>query len=123
MNTQSCYVRIDNFVRPLTQKGLVQWLEEKSGNSGVSITIEQPSPLHRLFISLGEKVEDIWVNSIKTHCYVTFSTPAVALACIKAVYGCAWPEGGGSNCGILEADFTTVSAASADSTQEVFCDS
>ena len=64
----TCNVRIDNFVRPLAQKILLQWLQEKLTKNQINVVL---SP------------DDLWVNSIKTHCYLTLPTPEDALACIK----------------------------------------
>ena len=98
--TPSCHVRIDNFIRPLTNKVLLQWLQARLGDSAVLLP------------------DDIWVNSIKTHCYVTLPSILVAEMCIKAVNGLRWPEGSVTNNSQLHADFTMVAAASAECSQE-----
>jgi hypothetical protein len=66
----SCNVRIDNFVRPLNQKVLLQWIQDKMNKNQVDVSLVP---------------EDLWVNSIKTHCYVTFPSPKEALACINVI--------------------------------------
>ena len=63
--------------------------------------------------------ENLWVNSIKTHCYVSLPSESFALEFIKAVHNCRWPDTGSIvNTGLLQADFTTVSATDADTSME-----
>ncbi|CAH9140131.1 unnamed protein product [Cuscuta epithymum] len=71
-------LRIDNFLRPFTVKA-VQELLGKTGN-----------------------VCSFWMDNIKTHCYVTFSSVEEAIETRKAVYGLQWPTYGGR---CLIADF------------------
>ncbi|CAH9078518.1 unnamed protein product [Cuscuta europaea] len=71
-------LRIDNFLRPFTVKA-VQELLGKTGN-----------------------VCSFWMDNIKTHCYVTFSSVEEAMETRKAVYGLQWPTYGGR---CLIADF------------------
>ena len=70
LSDPSCNVRIDNFVRPLNQKVLLQWIQDKLNKNQVEVSLVP---------------EDLWVNSIKTHCYVTFPSPKEALACINVI--------------------------------------
>jgi hypothetical protein len=64
---QTKNVRIDNFQRPFTLKALQEFLE----------TV------------LSMKIDDqkIWLNSIKTHCYLTFDTEDDAMTCINKIKG------------------------------------
>eukprot|EP00271_Cylindrocystis_brebissonii_P002682 TRINITY_DN13448_c0_g2_i2.p1 TRINITY_DN13448_c0_g2~~TRINITY_DN13448_c0_g2_i2.p1 ORF type:complete len:744 (-),score=213.71 TRINITY_DN13448_c0_g2_i2:299-2530(-) len=64
-------LRIDNLLRPFTNKQL-QALLEKTG-----------------------KVEKFWLDRIKTHCYATFSSVEEATATRDALYDLQWPELGG----------------------------
>ena len=84
------HVRIDNFQRPLHVKALIEWLQ------ALCLCIISP--------------EAIWINSIKTHCYVDFSTYTEAKLCIEKVTGKKFPL---TSTYILQADFTLVSAAEA----------
>mmetsp|Transcript_3869 Transcript_3869/g.6038 ORF Transcript_3869/g.6038 Transcript_3869/m.6038 type:complete len:444 (-) Transcript_3869:198-1529(-) len=93
--TATCHLRIDNFQRPLNMRSLCAWLSEKSGTD------------------LDEK--NIWLNSIKTHCYVTFDCAETAAKCRDAVQGEKFPL---TNSNVLEADFTSVPAAEASSSAE-----
>ena len=63
----SYHVRIDNFQRPLTDKILFEWLA----------------------MTLGYEVrkEQLWMNKIKTHCYIDFDSHNLAKSCITAVTG------------------------------------
>ncbi|CAN6312556.1 unnamed protein product [Urochloa humidicola] len=65
-------LRIDRFVRPFTVKA-VQELLGKTGS-----------------------VENFWMDHIKTHCYVTFSSVDEAVATRDAVYNLQWPPNNGS---------------------------
>ncbi|VFQ85090.1 unnamed protein product [Cuscuta campestris] len=73
-------LRIDNFVRPFTLKAV----QELLGKTG--------------------KVCSFWMDHIKTHCYVTFSSVEEAIETRKAVYNLQWPTNGGR---CLLADFVT----------------
>lgn len=84
------HVRIDNFQRPLHVKALIEWLQ------ALCLCIISP--------------EAIWINSIKTHCYVDFSTYTEAKLCIEKVAGLKFPL---TSTYILQANFTLVSAAEA----------
>ncbi|EEC82485.1 hypothetical protein OsI_26941 [Oryza sativa Indica Group] len=66
-------LRIDRFVRPFTLKA-VQELLGKTGS-----------------------VCSFWMDPIKTHCYVTFSSVEEALATRNAVYNLQWPPNNGSS--------------------------
>lgn len=61
------HVRIDNFQRPLTDKLLFEWLARVLGHEVAK--------------------EKLWMNKIKTHCYIDFDTLQLADACIAAVTG------------------------------------
>lgn len=65
-------VRIDNFQRPLNTKLLIQWLNETC-----SCEITECM---------------IWVNAIKTHCYITFHSEDDATRCIQRVTGQKFPS-------------------------------
>ncbi|KAJ8769569.1 hypothetical protein K2173_005172 [Erythroxylum novogranatense] len=71
-------LRIDRFVRPFTLKA-VQELLEKTGTS-----------------------TSFWMDQIKTHCYVTYSSVDEAIETRNAVYNLQWPPNGGR---LLVADF------------------
>ncbi|KAL2468058.1 SAFB-like transcription modulator [Forsythia ovata] len=71
-------LRIDNFLRPFTLKA-VQELLAKTG-----------------------KVCNFWMDQIKTHCYVTYSTVEDSIETRNAVYNLQWPTNGGR---LLIADF------------------
>ncbi|KAF8098507.1 hypothetical protein N665_0264s0011 [Sinapis alba] len=71
-------LRIDRFLRPFTLKA-VQELLGKTGN-----------------------VTSFWMDNIKTHCYVSYSSVEEALATREAVYNLQWPSNGGR---LLTADF------------------
>lgn len=88
---RSKYIRIDNFQRPLHLKNLIQWLQT---------TLELPD--------LEE--ESVWLNSIKTHCYLQLPSEEVAELSIQRVSGQKFPS---TNVKSLSADFTTVSPADA----------
>ncbi|GAA0143678.1 hypothetical protein LIER_35789 [Lithospermum erythrorhizon] len=76
--TPTTSLRIDNFVRPFTLKAVHELLE-KTG-----------------------KVSNFWMDHIKTHCYVTFSSAEEAIETRNAVYNLQWPSNGGR---LLVADF------------------
>ncbi|CAN6542291.1 unnamed protein product [Malus baccata var. baccata] len=71
-------LRIDRFLRPFTLKA-VQELLGKTGS-----------------------VNDFWMDHIKTHCYVTYSSVEEALETRNAVYNLQWPPNGGR---LLAAEF------------------
>ncbi|KAL0698558.1 hypothetical protein Bca4012_054680 [Brassica carinata] len=71
-------LRIDRFLRPFTLKA-VQELLGKTGN-----------------------VTSFWMDSIKTHCYVSYSSVEEATATREAVYNLQWPPNGGR---LLTAEF------------------
>jgi len=89
-NVGYTHVRIDNFQRPLNQKALIEWIE-----SLCQCTLASDA---------------LWINTIKTHCYVDFSTEEEAKRCVENVTGKKFPT---SSPYILEADFTSVSAKEA----------
>ncbi|CAJ1856721.1 unnamed protein product [Sphenostylis stenocarpa] len=64
-------LRIDRFLRPFTLKA-VQELLGKTGN-----------------------VRSFWMDQIKTHCYVTYSSVEEAIETRKSVYNLQWPPNGG----------------------------
>ncbi|XP_062215459.1 uncharacterized protein LOC133916015 [Phragmites australis] len=66
-------LRIDRFVRPFTLKA-VQELLGKTGS-----------------------VQNFWMDHIKTHCYVTFSSVDEAVATRNAVYNLQWPLNNGNH--------------------------
>ncbi|XP_010555345.1 PREDICTED: apoptotic chromatin condensation inducer in the nucleus-like [Tarenaya hassleriana] len=71
-------LRIDRFLRPFTLKA-VQELLGKTGN-----------------------VASFWMDHIKTHCYVSYSSIEEATATRNAVYNLQWPPNGGR---LLVAEF------------------
>ncbi|CAL9001337.1 unnamed protein product [Prunus brigantina] len=71
-------LRIDRFLRPFTLKAV----QELLGKTG--------------------KVTDFWMDHIKTHCYVTYSSAEEALETRNAVYNLQWPPNGGR---LLVAEF------------------
>jgi len=95
VNPVSRFLRIDNFQRPLKLESLQTWLQNRLNHS---------VPL-----------ENIWINSIKSHCYVTFETEAEAVACRESVNGELWTS---SSAIPLMADFTLVSAQEAGTAPE-----
>uniref|UniRef100_A0A6V7QRY9 SAP domain-containing protein n=1 Tax=Ananas comosus var. bracteatus TaxID=296719 RepID=A0A6V7QRY9_ANACO len=66
-------LRIDRFVRPFTLRA-VQELLAKTGS-----------------------VCSFWMDHIKTHCYVTYSSAEEAIATRNAVYNLQWPPNGGNH--------------------------
>lgn len=64
-------LRIDQFLRPFTLKA-VQELLGKTGS-----------------------VSSFWMDQIKTHCYVTYSSTEEAIETRNAVYNLQWPTNGG----------------------------
>ncbi|XP_068636676.1 actin cytoskeleton-regulatory complex protein PAN1 [Aristolochia californica] len=71
-------LRIDRFLRPFTLKA-VQELLAKTGT-----------------------VTDFWMDHIKTHCYVTYSSVEEAVETRNALYNLQWPPNGGR---LLVAEF------------------
>ncbi|KAF8698617.1 hypothetical protein HU200_034861 [Digitaria exilis] len=65
-------LRIDRFVRPFTLKAV----QELLGKTGA--------------------VQNFWMDHIKTHCYVTFSSVDEAVATRDAVYNLQWPPNNGN---------------------------
>ncbi|XP_019437603.1 PREDICTED: apoptotic chromatin condensation inducer in the nucleus-like isoform X2 [Lupinus angustifolius] len=64
-------LRIDRFLRPFTLKAV----QELLGKTG--------------------KVSSFWMDQIKTHCYVTYSSTEEAIETRNAVYNLQWPPNGG----------------------------
>ncbi|XP_050372886.1 uncharacterized protein LOC126790615 [Argentina anserina] len=71
-------LKIDNFLRPFTLKAV----QELLGKTG--------------------KFTDFWMDHIKTHCFVTYSSMEEAVETRNAVYNLQWPTNGGR---LLVADF------------------
>uniref|UniRef100_A0A7N0T7D2 SAP domain-containing protein n=1 Tax=Kalanchoe fedtschenkoi TaxID=63787 RepID=A0A7N0T7D2_KALFE len=71
-------LKIDRFLRPFTLKAV----QELLGKTG--------------------KVTSFWMDHIKTHCYVTYSSVEEAIETRNAVYNLQWPTNGGR---LLVADF------------------
>jgi RNSP1-SAP18 binding (RSB) motif len=92
---RKCHVRIDNFQRPLTDKLLFEWLATTLG------------------YELSK--EHLWMNKIKTHCYIDFDSLASAEACIAAVTG---QKVNSKHTQHLVAALTEVSAADAETSIE-----
>ncbi|XP_015678805.1 apoptotic chromatin condensation inducer in the nucleus, partial [Protobothrops mucrosquamatus] len=76
----SCIVHICNLVRPFT----LGQLKELLGRTGTLVE------------------EAFWIDKIKSHCYVTYSTVEEAVATRNALHGVKWPQ---SNPKFLSADF------------------
>lgn len=89
--TKTSFVRIDNFQRPLHMKLLLKWFEETLGLSGLS-------------------EENVWLNGIKSHCYVDLSSVEQAEICIARATGLKFPATSSKS---LVASFTCVSAKDA----------
>jgi chromosome segregation ATPase len=89
------HVRIDNLLRPLLKKNLKEWLESLCGH-----------PIN---------ASSIWLNDIKTHCYIDFDSVEAAQHCLTMVHGQTFPP---HNSQTLSADFTGVSAAEAPNSEE-----
>ena len=92
---RKCHVRVDNFQRPLTDKLLFEWLATTLG------------------YELSK--EHLWMNKIKTHCYIDFDSLASAEACIAAVTG---QKVNSKHTQHLVAALTEVSAADAETSIE-----
>ncbi|KAF9681924.1 hypothetical protein SADUNF_Sadunf05G0053800 [Salix dunnii] len=71
-------LRIDHFLRPFTLKAV----QELLGKTGI--------------------VSSFWMDHIKTHCYVTYSTVEEAVETRNTVYNLQWPPNGGR---LLVAEF------------------
>ncbi|OWZ22408.1 hypothetical protein PHMEG_0002897 [Phytophthora megakarya] len=79
-------LRIDNFVRPFTLNAVKALVQE-----------------------LGNFVEDgFWMDVIKTHCYVTYSSPEVAKKTSSALDGKVWPPENGRALSVKFADHTAM---------------
>lgn len=94
-SSSSYHVRIDNFQRPLTDKILFEWLAKTLGHE--------------------VRKEQLWMNKIKTHCYVDFDSYDLATHCIKAVTGLKVDS---KHTLELVADFTDVSSLLAENSLE-----
>ena len=90
-------VRIDNFQRPFSLQQLIEFLEEN------------------LQFKINE--QNLWLNSIKTHCYITFDNDVDATTCINNIKGKRFPS---TNSTELTADFTKVSVQEAPSSREAY---
>ncbi|KAL3696968.1 hypothetical protein R1sor_011044 [Riccia sorocarpa] len=71
-------LKIDKFVRPFTIKAVRELLEQTG------------------------TVKDMWMDQIKTHCFVTYSSVDEATATRNALYNLQWPVAGGK---LLVAEF------------------
>ena len=89
------HVRIDNFQRPLTDKLLFEWLKATLG------------------YELSKEM--LWMNKIKTHCYIDFNSLELAEACIAAVTGL---KVNSKHTQHLVASMTEISAAQAETSVE-----
>jgi hypothetical protein len=85
----SSALRVDNFLRPFTQKHLLALLREH-----------------------GELAAEhgFWMNSIKTHCYVRFHHAEAAAAAREALWGLVWPPQHGKSWVTLRARWVTLRA-------------
>lgn len=92
---RKCHVRIDNFQRPLTDKLLFEWLKAALG------------------YELSKEM--LWMNKIKTHCYIDFDSLELAEACISAVTGL---KVNSKHTQHLVASMTEISAAQAETSVE-----
>jgi hypothetical protein len=91
----SCHIRIDNFQRPLTLRTLILWLEEK--------------------LNLKISETNVWVNNIKTHCYVTFESTEEAKYCKETIEGLKYPP---TNVLSLVVNYTKLPASEASGSSE-----
>jgi hypothetical protein len=89
------FVRVDYFQRPYTSIGLLAWLEQMLGHV------------------VG--MDNLWVNSIKTHCYLTLQSAEQAMRCKDLLTGATFPA---TNKRPLAAELTHVSAQEAPSSTE-----
>jgi len=88
------HVRIDNFQRPFTLNQLQLWLQDL---------------LHC-------NIDNIWLHSIKTHCYITFDNDIDAMNCISKIRsGSRFPSTAPQ---LLLANFTNVSTDEAPTSLE-----
>jgi apoptotic chromatin condensation inducer in the nucleus len=71
-------LKIDKFLRPFTFKAVKELLAQTGA------------------------VQDVWMDQIKTHCYVTYSSVEEATATRNALYNLQWPPQGGR---LLTAEF------------------
>eukprot|EP00246_Nothoceros_aenigmaticus_P015961 TRINITY_DN6952_c0_g2_i1.p1 TRINITY_DN6952_c0_g2~~TRINITY_DN6952_c0_g2_i1.p1 ORF type:complete len:713 (-),score=179.42 TRINITY_DN6952_c0_g2_i1:586-2724(-) len=71
-------LKIDRFLRPFTFKAVKDLLSQTG------------------------TIKDIWMDHIKTHCYITFSSVEEAIATREAIYNLQWPPHGGK---LLIAEF------------------
>lgn len=92
---RSRHVRIDHFQRPLNIKGLVQWLSDICG------------------LSIFE--DAVWINGIKTHCYLDLSSEEEAERCIQVITGQRYPS---TNTNTLVASFSSISVKDAPQSME-----
>ncbi|KAI7729350.1 hypothetical protein M8C21_017431 [Ambrosia artemisiifolia] len=76
--TPTTSLRIDNFLRPFTLKAVQEFL----GKTGTIVSF--------------------WMDQIKTHCYITYSSVEEAIETRNAVCNLQWPVNGGR---LLMADF------------------
>lgn len=88
---RSKYVRVDNLQRPLNIKGFHSWLSDILNPTDVDIDL-------------------IWINSIKTHCYINFNSIEDASLCVSRLTGLKYPS---SSTLALEVNYTAVSALEA----------
>lgn len=95
-SNRTSFVRIDNFQRPLHLKLLLKWFEETLGLSGIS-------------------EENVWLNGIKSHCYVDLPSIEQAEICIARATGLKFPATSSKS---LVASFTRVSAKDAPTSTE-----
>lgn len=82
----SPFVRIDNFQRPLHLKGLISWINE--------------------ICDFQINEDDIWINFIKTHCYLDCHSVEQASQCISKLNGLKYPL---TSKILLEVNYTKVS--------------
>jgi hypothetical protein len=91
----SCHVRIDNFQRPLTLRTLISWLEDK-----LPLKVTEPN---------------VWLNSIKTHCYISFESIDDAKLCKETIEGLKYPP---TNMFSLVVNYTKLPASEASGSAE-----
>lgn len=84
------HLRVDHFQRPLNPKHLREWILDIAG------------------VSLLEN--GLWLNPIKTHGYMDFSSVDDAVSCRNALTSRRWPD---TNPQTLVANFVTISASQA----------
>ncbi|KAM0038823.1 putative transcription regulator SAP family [Helianthus debilis subsp. tardiflorus] len=78
LKTPTTSLRIDNFLRPFTLKAVQEFL----GKTGTIVSL--------------------WMDQIKTHCYITYASVEEAIETRNAVCNLQWPVNGGR---LLMADF------------------